>query len=182
MSSRRDDTPDPSGAKPDDQDDLDHQSELDDRSEVPTATQGALDEASGRFASTDDDSELRGPDAIDLDFDDPDWEPDFADDADSHEAPALPSRSRKGAVSVAFLNVGMVLEEIVYGRDNSKPPAVQEAREGDDDGPIRVHLDPEEPKKSWVSLHPEAETSQTPEGSSQSERDAGGMSGDEDDG
>ena len=88
-------------------------------------------------------------------FDD-DWMPDFDDDADSHEAPALPSRARKGAVSAAFLNAGLALEEIVYGRERSRPPVVQEAREGDDDGPIRVYLDPEEPKNSWVSLHPEA--------------------------
>jgi hypothetical protein len=94
-------------------------------------------------------------DPLDDDFLDDDWEPDFADDADSHEAAALPTRSRKGAVSVAFLNAGLALEEIVYGRERSKPPVVQEAREGDDDGPIRVHLDPEEPKNSWVSLHPE---------------------------
>ena len=116
-----------------------------------------------------DDPDVRAPDAIDLDFDDPDWEPDFADDADSHEAPPLPSRSRKGAVSVAFLNAGLALEEIVYGRERSKPPVVQEAREGDDDGPIRVHLDPEEPKNSWVSLHPEADDPQPEAGLSQPE-------------
>lgn len=160
MSTRRgDDMPDLSGGKPEDLRDL-----ADEGDEPEQAAQP------GDYAIADaDDDDLRGPDAIDLDFDDPDWEPDFADDADSHEAPPLPSRGRKGAVSVAFLNAGLALEEIVYGRERSKPPAVQEAREGDDDGPIRVHLDPEEPKNSWVSLHPEAE--QPEAGLSQPEAD-----------
>ncbi len=112
----------------------------------------AIDAPSAR--SFDDGAFADGP-FDDEPFDD-DWMPTFDDDADSHDAPALPSRARKGAVSAAFLNAGLALEEIVYGRERSRPPVVQEAREGDDDGPIRVYLDPEEPKNSWVSLHPEA--------------------------
>ena len=117
-----------------------------------SAAESALDEPRAR--SFDDGAFADGP-LDDEPFDD-DWMPVFDDEADSHDAPALPSRARKGAVSAAFLNAGLALEEIVYGRERSRPPVVQEAREGDDDGPIRVYLDPEEPKNSWVSLHPEA--------------------------
>ena len=117
------------------------------------------------------------PDGPDADLDDHglddegEWMPAF-DDADSHDAPALPTRARKSAVSVAFLNAGLALEEIVYGRERSRPPAVQEAREGDDDGPIKVHLDPEEPAKSWVAIRDGDQPDEGPEATEEDEPEA----------
>ncbi len=125
---------------------------MDDLSDLSTDESRARSFDEGAFAD--------GP-LDDEPFDD-DWMPTFDDEADSHEAPALPSRARKGAVSGACLYARVGLAENVFGRGGTPPAGVEGGREGDDDGPIRVYLDPEEPKNSWVSLHPEADD-QAPE-------------------
>ncbi len=97
-----------------------------------------------------------------LDDDAAAFESDFYDDFDESDlegpsnmgAPPV-SSARKGAVATAFLGAGLALEQIIYGVERSVPAVVQEASEPDPDADLVVHLDKDDPKKSWARLRDE---------------------------
>lgn len=66
------------------------------------------------------------------------------------------SNARKGAVATAFLGAGLALEQIIYGVERSVPAVVQEASEPDPDADLVVHLDKDDPKKSWARVRDES--------------------------
>lgn len=112
----------------------------------------AVDDGVGHGVSAASDGDVLADDAAEFGSD-------FYDEFDESEldgpsnmgAPPV-SNARKGAVATAFLGAGLALEQIIYGVERTVPAVVQEASEPDPDADLVVHLDKDDPTKSWARM------------------------------
>ena len=112
----------------------------------------AVDDGVGHGVSAASDGDVLADDAAEFGSD-------FYDEFDEAEldgpsnmgAPPV-SNARKGAVATAFLGAGLALEQIIYGVERTVPAVVQEASEPDPDADLVVHLDKDDPTKSWARM------------------------------